>query len=172
MSNNDLSSRLARWALSLQRFRFKIEHRKGSLNVVPDVLSRVNDSEIASIEQRPEVKIDLESEFFKTKEYRELIERIEANQSKFPDLKTEAGYVYRRAEHSTGQLVHDDHAWKLWVPKELVKDVLYKAHDDPLSSHGGIHKTLQGIRQFYFWPGLVPDVKAYVNACDICKCKC
>jgi len=36
MSNHDLNSRLARWALALQRYSFDIEHRKGSLNIVPD----------------------------------------------------------------------------------------------------------------------------------------
>lgn len=38
MTQTDLSSRLARWALKLQGYKFQIVHRKGKLNVVPDTL--------------------------------------------------------------------------------------------------------------------------------------
>lgn len=38
MNQSDLNGRLARWSLKLQGFKFNIEHRKGSLNILPDVL--------------------------------------------------------------------------------------------------------------------------------------
>ena len=37
ISLKDLNSRLARWPLQLQSFKFDIEHRKGSENIVADV---------------------------------------------------------------------------------------------------------------------------------------
>lgn len=38
----DLSGRLARWSLQLQPFDFEIIHRKGSENIVADMLSRLS----------------------------------------------------------------------------------------------------------------------------------
>ena len=51
---HNLTGQLARWALELQAYDFEIIHRKGSLNYVPNALSRMyeeeTDAEIASIE--------------------------------------------------------------------------------------------------------------------------
>ncbi|XP_030385488.1 uncharacterized protein LOC115632467 isoform X1 [Scaptodrosophila lebanonensis] len=169
MSQQDLHSRLARWALKLQGFRFKIEHRSGRLNIVPDALSRVHDDEIAAIESSNGLLVDLESKFFKSDDYTELMERVKANADKLPDVKVVENFVYRRSDHATGDQLHDSFGWKLWIPKELVSEVLKNAHDHPLASHGGVHKTLERIRRYYYWPGLVNDVKCYINSCETCK---
>ena len=63
----DLSCRLARWSLKLQSFDFTIEHRKGSLNVVLDCLSRFDVDEIELKEIGSE--IDLSSPDFDNEDY-------------------------------------------------------------------------------------------------------
>lgn len=175
MSQTDLSTRLARWALKLQCYRFKIEHRKGSQNVVPDALSRTNTEDLSEIHWLSEVAntqgvfVDLNSEHFSSEEYKDLVRRVESNINFTPDLKIIDGYLYRRTDHAVGDPLIDDLAWKLWIPPSMVPEVLRKHHDDPLSSHCGIGKTLERIRRYYFWPNLVFDVKNYINSCEVCK---
>jgi len=83
MNQQDLSGRLARWALKIQGYNFKIEHRKGSENIVPDCLSR-KDNSVDQIDFFP--TIDTNAEKFKSQDYLEKIQMIEKNPSRFPDL--------------------------------------------------------------------------------------
>nr|XP_041630567.1 uncharacterized protein K02A2.6-like [Drosophila kikkawai] len=167
MSQPDLHSRLARWALKLQRFNFKIEHRSGKLNVVPDALSRVNES-VEVLEVSRDSLVELDSGAFKAAEYVNLVERLKANGDRLPDMKIVDGLAYKRTEHATGEFLNDQIIWKIWIPKDLIQEVLKNAHDHPMASHGGIHKT-ERVRRYRYWPGLVKDVKSYVLACDTCK---
>lgn len=107
MRQSDLSTRLARWSLKLQGYRFNLEHRKGALNVVPDTLSRQNFEEINELEFRPLVNIE------SSEEYKKLINQVKINRSRLPDMQIVDDRVYKRTEHPNGNPEREVHNWKL-----------------------------------------------------------
>jgi hypothetical protein len=70
---------------------------------------------------------------------------------------------------SDGLLCCDDH---IYVPNsnDLRLHVLQYHHDHILSGHFGQNKTLQVIRQKYFWPNLQTFVQDYCKSCTTCMC--
>lgn len=168
MSQKDLQGRLARWAMKIQGFNFTIEHRRGRDNVVPDALSRITEGDLACVnEVVTEVlpSIDLNSTHFNSEEYANL--RQQYQNSNLPDFTVIDKYIYKRTNFSDGS--NDDTVWKLLIPTELRRNVIYAAHDVPNSAHGGIAKTIERIRRHFFWPGLVTDVRNYIQNCNLCR---
>ncbi|CAG2205409.1 Retrovirus-related Pol polyprotein from transposon 17.6 [Mytilus edulis] len=54
------------------------------------------------------------------------------------------------------------------IPLSERKQVLHFCHDAKYAGHLGMRKTLEKIRQSYYWSGLQADVRAYVAGCDKC----
>lgn len=174
MGQQNLSGRLARWSLKLQGYDFEIEHRKGSLHVVPDALSRVHSSdavslEALSIDPSDVLHIDLTDSAFKSDEYLKIIDGIEKQKHQLPDLLVSDGFVYKKVNHSTGNPLEDDQTWKLWVPSLLTDHLISLAHQPAKAAHGGIAKTLYRLRQRFFWPNMASQVKTFLNSCETCK---
>ena len=82
--------------------------------------------------------------------------------SELPDFKIVNKYIYFRTDC-------DSDAWKLYVPEELRNQIMNYSHDSPNSSHSGIAKTLERVRRFFYWPGLVGSIRQYVLNCELCK---
>ena len=53
--------------------------------------------------------------------------------------------------------------WQAIVPLNLRRQVLQYSHDIKASGHLELKKTLNKIRQGYYWPGLQNDVRAYIG---------
>ena len=48
--------------------------------------------------------------------------------------------------------------------------MLKEYHDSPLAGHPGATKTVNLLRQEYWWPTLYSDVHSYVRECGRCQC--
>ncbi|KAH8335335.1 hypothetical protein KR074_009772, partial [Drosophila pseudoananassae] len=95
LKQKDLRGRLERWAMKLRGLKLKIEHRKGSQNIVADALSRREEGTIDEIMDSGPI-IDLDSKEFNSAQYNELREQIRANQDRLPDFKIVDQFVYKK----------------------------------------------------------------------------
>lgn len=153
----DPTGRLARWALRLQGHSFTLIHRRGTLNVVPDALSRA----ICEIEVLNVASTDTSDPWFNG-----LIQSAVANGCIGKYYRIEDNKLFRYVQDMKN-LIHQ--GWKLCVPQENIEDVMRECHDSPISAHGGCHKTVHKIREKYFWPTIKDDVNRYVKKCEICR---
>lgn len=151
----DPAGRLGRWALRLQAYNFDLLHRKGSLMVVADALSRAIDS--------VDIKIKSKDVWYET-----LVKKVIENPENYPQFRVENGILSKycdRGKKANGYGLN----WRVVVPKESRQEVMFKCHDDPLSAHGGYLKTLDRVNRKHYWPKMDKDVRNYVNKCDVCK---
>ena len=60
---------------------------------------------------------------------------------------------------------------KLFVPNvgQLRFRFIKKFHDDPAAGHPGKTKMYEILNRYYYWPGIINDVKRFVKNCYGCK---
>lgn len=164
----DPQGRLARWALRLQPYNFQIIHRKGKDHIVPDLLSRsvpvvtdvctTDTSEVVP----PLVTTD--------KWYLKVRKNVQRQPNKYPQWRIwrESLYKYVDSISYIPELAEENENWKLVVPKDKRKEVLYRCHDEVTAGHAGVFKTYHRVRQKYYWPRMKYDVLDYVRQCKTC----
>ena len=75
------TGRLARWALELQQYDYTIRYRKGSQNVVPDLLSRINQDEHL---ETTEIAAEVMTEQTSNPWYKKLVNKVAKNPTDHP----------------------------------------------------------------------------------------
>ncbi|CAB0033049.1 unnamed protein product [Trichogramma brassicae] len=159
------TGRLSRWALELQRHTYKVEHRKGSLNHVPDALSRIYEEDEEEITTLSLMSNSEDTWYLST------YEKVSKDPSDYPDWNIRGGQMYKfRPNNEDKNLADDDERkWKLVVQREQRPVVLRECHDEPTAAHLGREKTYDRLAERYFWPKMYTDVADYVRKCKTCQ---
>lgn len=170
-SQRHLSRRQARWMTTLAEYNYQIVYRRGSLNTVPDALSRRPDYELSVLDNvgnisQATVSIPgLSKEaYLADKYFKPIYERasgLDSNDplNRYEYLISDQGLLYLRDGH------------RVCVPDvpELKTILLQSYHDEPSAGHQGVERTYQLVRDLLYWPGMYKAVKHYVESCRDCS---
>ncbi|KAI3515986.1 hypothetical protein L1887_14893 [Cichorium endivia] len=147
-----LSTRHAKCVQFFQSFHFSSEYKDGKSNVVVDALSR-RYTLLATL--------DVHLLGFETlKNYHE-------SNVDFGDL-----YLKCACGPNGEFMLEDGFLFKgnrLCVPKHAIRELLVcEAHGGGLAGHFGVTKTLEVLKEHFFWPKMLGDVNNIVGKCVIC----
>lgn len=159
----DPTGRLARWAVRLQQYDFKIIHRKGKEHIVPDALSRsvpILDA-IAGDEQRADAKCE-------DAWYRKMLVEVDRYPIKFSNWRVSEGVLHKRVKVDYPTLAEPGDDWRIVVPKNERHNRIIEAHNPSISGHLGVYKTYARLAEKYFWPKMRYDVTRFVKKCEVC----
>ena len=139
---------LAWWAFRIQMHNFDVEHRKGSLNCVPDTLFRMFEED--EEEEVPAIGAVSWATTTKDDWYLDWQQKVRDEPNRFPRWKVLGGqlYTYRPNLDIEEDLGFDDDAWKMVVPKEEREKVLSECHEESTAGHLGREKTFARVARY------------------------
>lgn len=150
-SLNNPSGRLARWAMQISQFNFDICHRKGTLNVVPDALSR---AAINLITYSGGIENTKDEWYIKI--YTGCIKEPQKFKNYF--IQDMILYRYNKPSHKL-----DHNQWKIVVPIEEIQNCIKEAHENFESIHPGVFKTNHKLKKLYYWKNMHTDIVNYIK---------
>jgi hypothetical protein len=172
-----LSRRQARWLETLQEYDFKIEHKPGHTNDVPDALSRRPDYRTPSDQQilgALTAALDLEpSSMQATRETIRTVRRTAELDDEYKTIRTAVQEDKRQDFVIVDNLLYftpTSGAKRLYIPSSSLRNkLLAEAHDIPIAGHLGRQKTLERLQRHFYWPNMAGTISAYVRTCPACQ---
>lgn len=77
------------------------------------------------------------------------------------------GILHRKWESDDGKTSR----WQLLLPKSRISKVLQELHGSPIGGHFGVMKTLQKVRELFYWNNVRSDVDKWCRTCDTCAAR-
>ena len=187
------NSRITRWILLLQQYVFTIEYCRGVDNVVADFFSRNPGGKFSEDHTERIIVSSLHQCFLPVRENPEdtavlSIALLNSNvdlarsfkslgvlQKEDAKVKVIMDKCNSSAEVSNFQiykhiLFHQEKnsaEWRIVIPVKLQESLIDAVHVK--LGHPGVYKTIGHLKKFYYWKGMVAQVKQWVVRCDMCQ---
>ncbi|KAI2666704.1 Transposon Tf2-6 polyprotein [Labeo rohita] len=139
-----LNPRQARWALFFTRFQFTVTYRPGSKNSKADALSRKHDPPMDYLTPEPILPPTV----------------ILAPVSW--DIMDEIQGLRQEQDPPPPHCPPNK-----YVPQELRHQVLQWVHTSLSTGHPGISRTLQLVKNSFWWPSIIKDTTSFVKSCQV-----
>lgn len=175
MTVKNPNGRLIRWSLLLQEFNIALKHRPGKKNGNADALSRLPYDPAPQEEEELPLLLVEGGNIVQNQRADPFLGPIVGHLERPQDpvvrkVKRAArafslvnGILFRRAKG------YEAERMALAVPRTLRQEILVSCHDDVTAGHLGIKRTIDKIRQRYFWPRMFADITRYVMSCPDCQ---
>lgn len=160
--------KIGRWIAKITSFKFRVQHIRGTQNVIADTLSRMyeaNDEDAKDV-GCTNLLLDFPLSFGNLSEYQrkdesvnKIIEELESGQS-IPNVCIKNKVLYQ-ADRAGNPL-------RIILPHSLIDMVFKYFHDCPVGGHLGFWKTYNKILQYFHWRGMYTDIKHRIRSCDTC----
>lgn len=170
----DLNSRQARWATTLEQYNYTFTYRPGTQSGKPDALSRRSDHDDGSNDNKQRIllpdtlfeKVDINILELHSK-FDQEIHQAQLRDPLVQDLQQ------KRESDMIDGWDWEEGLWryqgKVYVPENLRRSVFDAHHSSPLAGHPGQKPTLEHIGRNYYWPNMKTDIFERVKNCDICQ---
>ena len=188
---------LARWLEKLQDYNFTIIHRPGHKHSNADALSHYPCRQCgreSHLMEQPILTIttnnlmggysssDMRSFQLSDSCVSLILRAKERGQKPSPDLAKSQSIEYRRLLQQWDQLtIHNGVLYRgyvqpmnnseylqLIVPNNLRNEILHETHEGTSGGHLGQEKTLNKLKERFYWPGHYADVQNWCQTCSQC----
>ncbi len=168
-SGKNLTSRLARWYMTVIQFEPTIKYLPGKANTVADTLSR--NIPVAAVTQISNCSL---SELRTAQRQDTLWSRVicaleSGDDSSLPKLLLPfSDFTLQDNVLCCTVTISQDVVTQLVIRVALVDVVLQLLHDTPSAGHPGRDKTLAAARSKYYWPTMRINIEKHISQCLSC----